>query len=121
MASQLEQRPLDYAARYEMPLDREISYAVKVLRDAGVETFESCSGAEGHAFLEPTVRFHGDKGAGFLAVSVAIQHALPVDSLRRFWRMNDGELEGPFWEMTFCSTERLRAVQHSAEASGLIE
>ena len=85
----------------DMPIDGGIAYAVAVLRSEGVETFESCEGGKGHAFKEPTVRFHGNSGAGFHAISVAITFALPVAELRRYWVMIDGEPTGPQWEMTF--------------------
>lgn len=102
------------------PLDRWISYAVKVLRDAGVETYESCEGGRGHSFPEPTVRFCGNQTAGFKALSVAGDFGLPVASLRRFWSVNDGEPVGPDWEMTFVRT-RLVRLQLQAERNGLIE
>lgn len=72
-----------------------------MLQGAGVETFESCQGGPGHAFLEPTVRFHGDAAEGFRALSVALKEGLPVDSLRRIWSLVDGEPTGPSWELTF--------------------
>jgi hypothetical protein len=37
-------------------LDPGIRQAVRILREAGVETFESCEGGERHAYPEPTVR-----------------------------------------------------------------
>src|SRR5438093_3206691 len=83
----------------DLPLDRWISYAVKVLRDAGVETYESCQGGKGHAFAEATVRFHGGPAEGFRAFAVAIQFGLPVYALRRFWAVSDGDLTGPSWEI----------------------
>jgi hypothetical protein len=82
-------------------LDKEIADAVKLLMNAGVETFESCQGGEGHAYLEPTVRFHGDRFEGFKAFAVAMRHGLPVYGLRRIWTMRDGEPTGPYWEMVF--------------------
>ncbi len=82
-------------------LDPGIALAVSILRAAGVETFESCEGGPGHAFACPTVRFHGQPAAGFLAYSVALDHAWPVDAVRRVWTVVDGELSGPFWEITF--------------------
>lgn len=88
----------------DMPIDTGIAYAVAVLRSGGVETFESCEGTKGHCFLEPTVRFAGNSGAGFRALSIAIDYGLPVADLRRAWRMIDGELTGPDWEMTFYET-----------------
>jgi len=51
-------------------LDPGIARYVEVLRLAGVETYESCQGGpdperpdRGHAYPEPTVRFHGTQGA----------------------------------------------------------
>lgn len=105
----------------DLPLDRWISYAVKVLRDAGIETYESCQGGDGHSFPEPTVRFHGGHGEGYRAVAAAMTFGLPVFALRRSWSVGDGELRGPHWEMTFYPLERLVAVQQAAEESGLIK
>jgi hypothetical protein len=103
-----------------MPLDPAISYAVKVLRDGGIETFESCEGGDGHAFHEPTIRFHGGPHEGFRALACALAHGLPVADVRRYWQVVDGEPHGPHWEITFHPGERLRAVQARAEEVGLI-
>jgi hypothetical protein len=64
-------------------LDDGIAPFVDVLDAAGIETFESCEGTEGHGFLEPTVRFYGDNSEGFRALAVAVQRELPVSELRR--------------------------------------
>jgi hypothetical protein len=83
-------------------LDPGIRRHVDVLSGAGVETFESCEGGDGHAFNEPTVRFYGERSEGFRALAVAVQQGLPVRELRRYWQVNRaGEPEGPHWEMTF--------------------
>lgn len=74
---------------------------VNALQSAGIETFESCQGGADHAFLEPTVRFHGDRSEGFRALAVAMQVGLPVNSLRRAWPVIDGDPTGPYWELTF--------------------
>lgn len=111
---------MGYAEQWELPLDRGISYAVKVLRDSGIETFESCVGGEGHAFLEPTVRFHGGPEVGFMAVSFAMKHGLPVADLRRYWEVIDGEPHGPHWEMTFAPVSTLLQVEQRAEQAGLL-
>lgn len=87
--------------RAEMPIDAGIAEAVAVLRRGGVETFESCEGSLGHALPEPTIRFHGDRSAGWHALSVAQDHGLDVVALRRAWPIVDGEPTGPWWEMTF--------------------
>jgi hypothetical protein len=104
----------------ETPLDRWISYAVKILRDGGVETFESCEGRRGHSFHEPTVRFYGTASDGFRALSVAQSFGLPVRSLRRFWDLSTGVPEGPYWEMTFFKN-KLFEIQRDAERRGKID
>ena len=85
-------------------LDPGISPYVDVLNTAGIETYESCQGGEGHAVPEPMVRFHGASAEGFRALSVALSAGLPVVDLRRFWQVVDGEPCGPYWEMSFRTT-----------------
>jgi len=103
----------------ECPLDRWISYAVKVLRDGGIETYEACEGGRGHSYLEPTVRFHGTQGDGFKALALAITFGLPVRALRRFWSIDNGEPTGPYWELTFWE-RALKRLQREVERTGRI-
>ena len=84
-----------------MALDDGVAEYVHALRAAGVETFESCEGGPGHAYPEPTVRFFGERAAGWKALSAAHVLDLPVLALRRTWPINDGEPNGPYWEMVF--------------------
>lgn len=84
-----------------LPLDPGIRRYVLSLRDAGVETFESCQGGDGHCYPEPTVRFFGNSSEGFRVFAIARTLGLPVSSLRRYYSVEDGELVGPHWEMTF--------------------
>ncbi len=86
---------------FEPPLDPGIEQAVLALVNAGVETFESCQGGPGHAYAEPTVRFHGDRFAGIEALAAALRAGLPVVALRRAWPVIDGEPTGPYWELVF--------------------
>jgi len=104
----------------ECPLDRWITYAVKVLRDEGIETYESCHGGPGHSYPEPTVRFHGASSEGYRAVAIAMTYGLPVRSLRRLWHVDGSELEGPTWEIVFRSLGSLKKLQQKAEAEGLL-
>lgn len=83
-----------------LPLDADIAPAVRVLVNAGVETFESCSGCAGHAFKEPIVRFHGGQGEGMRVLGIALQHGLKPSALRRYWSVQDGEPHGHHWEIT---------------------
>ena len=87
-------------------LDNGIREKVRALAEAGVETFESCQGGNGHAYPEPTIRFHGERDAGWKALAAAQAVRLEVLELRRVWPINDGEPTGPWWEMTFRTTGR---------------
>jgi hypothetical protein len=100
------------AFEYDPPLDPGIALAVGVLRAAGIETFESCEGGPGHAYLEPTVRFHGYQDEGFRALAVVMSAGLRVTALRRVWDVIEGEPTGPHWEMTFASETRPELHQH---------
>lgn len=82
-------------------LDPGIARAVRLLQAGGIETFESCEGGLGHAYPEPTVRFHGVPEAGWRAVACCLANGLPILSLRRVWDILDGEPTGPHWEITF--------------------
>jgi hypothetical protein len=67
------ERPKERGISYDPPLDPGIAAAVVALSAAGVETFESCEGGSGHAYPEPTVRFHGDRAEGLRALAVAMR------------------------------------------------
>lgn len=88
---------------YDPPLDSGIVAAVEALRQAGVETYESCEGGAGHAYPEPAVRFHGDQAEGLRALSAALAAGLPVVELRRVWVVLGQEPTGPWWELTFAT------------------
>ena len=90
----------------ETPLDKGIRRYVLILRGQGIETFESCQGGKGHSFPEPTIRFHGNAWEGYRAFTAAMNYGLPVVHLRRSWDVLDGCLEGPWWEMTFHTTDK---------------
>ena len=83
------------------PLDLGIARAVKVLQDAGIETYESCEGGRGHAYPRPTIRFHGDLGAGWRALGACRTYDLPVRDLARVWVVIEGEPTGPYWQLVF--------------------
>ncbi len=81
--------------------DEGIKREVEILQAAGIETFESCQGGRGHSSPEAVVRFSGQRAEGFKALSAAVYGGLKVYTLRRVWRIEDGEPVGPWWEMTF--------------------
>ena len=86
---------------YSPPLDKGIKHEVEILVEGGIETYESCEGGIGHCYLEPTVRFHGERSEGFKALAIALQNGLKPSKLSRIWTIEDGEPIGPDWEMTF--------------------
>ena len=101
MNAPLKLAPPPFETEGERPIDPGIAKAVRILWDAGIETFESCEGGPGHSFHEPTVRFHGGRSEGFRALAITHQHGLKVSGLRRYWDVIDGEPVGPHWELTF--------------------
>jgi hypothetical protein len=90
------QHPLDLSR-----LDAGIRRAVELLREGGVETFESCEGGWGHSFYRPTVKFYGTTAAGWRALAVCKDSALPVRTLERVWDLEEGEPSGPYWQIVF--------------------
>ena len=83
-------------------MDLGIVRAVKLLTEAGIETYESCEGGPGHAYPQPTVRFYGESEAGWRALAVCLAHGLPTLALRRVWKiLTNGEPVGPDWELVF--------------------
>lgn len=108
---------------YDPPLDPGIREYVEYLNCEGVETFESCQGGNGHAYSEPTIRFHGDRAEGIRALGIALRAGFPVVNLRRIWAVNEGEPTGPWWELTFTSsclsgrTARRRPAQHHLDGA----
>lgn len=89
--------------KFDPPLDDGIGPFVEYLAKEGVETFESCQGGTGHAYPEPTVRFHGGRAEGYRAISIALNSSYQVKELRRVWPLIDNELTGPYWEITLIS------------------
>lgn len=99
--------------KFALDLDAGIRRAVVVLLNHGVETYESCQGGPRHCYLEPTVRFWGGTAAGYEAFNVAVQHGLPVKQLSRFYSVEDNQLVGPHWEMTFWDVDHARTRKRS--------
>lgn len=91
----------EYDPLRDSQLDENIKRHVQILRGAGIETFESCEGGDGHIFPQPTIRFHGDRSEGLRALAAALQNGLSVCSIQRIWPVIDGEPTGPWWQIVF--------------------
>jgi len=89
-----------FAPATDLDLDPGIRQAVLVLRSADVETFESCEGGAGHAFPDPTIKFHGGAWAGYRAFAVVMEYGLPVLRMQQVHGIPNGQLEGPWWEVS---------------------
>jgi hypothetical protein len=96
-----------FAPATDLELDPGIRQAVLVLRSAGIETFESCQGGLGHAFPDPTVKFHGGPWAGYRAFAVAMECGLPVLRMQYVHGVENGQLDGPWWELVFRTTAKI--------------
>src|ERR1700741_4612933 len=92
------------APAVDLELNPGIRRAVLILRREGIETFESCEGGAGHAFDVPTVKFHGNAWAGYKALAIAMENALPVRRVQYVWHVVDGHMEGRWWELVFHTT-----------------
>lgn len=90
---------------YDPPLDPGIAAAVHALNDAGIETFTSCEGGEGHAFPEPTVRFYGDADNARKAARIVFSADTKPHELRRVWALAFGYPHAPLWELVFFKEE----------------
>lgn len=105
---------LDGLDTFALPgLDVGIAHYVAILRSQGIETCESCEGGTGHAFPEPTINFFGQAGEGLRAVAAAMTYGLPIAELRRVWSVQDSELVGPLWAITFRTKSDLGGRQRS--------
>ena len=71
----------------DLPLDPGIRRAVLILRQAGIETFESCQGGDGHARREPVVKFSGGAWAGYRAFATTV--LMLTSATREIDRMDD--------------------------------
>jgi len=88
----------------DLAVDPGIRDAVIALRRGGIETIESCEGGPGHAFPDPTVKFVGSSWAGYRALAIAMENRLPVLRMQFVYGVNNGHLEGPWWELVFRTT-----------------
>ncbi len=91
-----------YRADWLALLDTGVAPYVDALYTAGIKTYESCEGGEGHSYAEPAIRFYGGRGEGFRALAIALQHGFPIRAVRRIWTVDtDGHPHGPEWEIAF--------------------
>jgi hypothetical protein len=97
-------------------LDKQIELEVRILRQNGVETMQSCQGGYGHTYAEPTVEFCGTAFEGFRALSIALQHGRRVSELRRVWSIQDGEPVGPHWALTYWDNGYMKRKGHIIRA-----
>jgi hypothetical protein len=84
-----------------MPVDVGIVRAVRVLRESGLRTIESCQGGSGHSYPEPTIEFEATRAGGWHALSVLMDFGFPIKRIGQMWSMTEGVPTGPVWHVTF--------------------
>ena len=88
-----------------MPVDLGIVRGVKILKDAGFTTIESCEGGKGHYYAEPTIQFVGSHATGWAAMAELMTYGLPIRRLGQMWTFDhsygQGHPTGPEWFITF--------------------
>ena len=88
-------------------LDPLIAPYVRILREGGVVTVQSCQGGKGHAFPEPTIQFLGPVGALWQALSVLMSVDAGVSKVRIGWNVGPDNLpDGPVLEVVLYDLER---------------
>ena len=100
-------------------IDDGIMGAVKMLRSAGIETFESCQGGPGHAHHHPVIWFTGDAQEGFRAEQIATEAGYQVYHIAQFWYSRRGVRYGPYWEISFVPGAAHRGTT-TAEGGGIL-
>lgn len=83
-------------------LDPGIRAAVLAMRAAGIDTFASCDGGEGHAWPEPGVRWRGPEWQRYVAARATSEAGYKVKEVRQVWYADEGTLrQEPLWEIIF--------------------
>lgn len=67
---------------------------LELMQDNGIEEWSSS-----HSVTEVRVSWEGDRADGWKILAEMLSRDLPVLTLRRCWRMLDGEVTGPRWEI----------------------
>jgi hypothetical protein len=87
--------------RWLASLDPGIRPALSALHAEGID-FRVLRRRRRSWFAQPTARFYGEPGEGFLALALAVQRGPRAQELRRYWQVNRaGEREDPDWELAF--------------------
>lgn len=82
-------------------VDPGIRESVRILREHGIETTESCEGTRGHSYPEPTVCFTGTQAVGLKALAIALEYGLCPARLERVYSVENGEIMSTDWRLIF--------------------
>lgn len=84
----------------ENEIDKGILPAVKIMREHGFETFESCEGGDEHAYAESTIFFYGNEFDCLRAYEICVLYNLNVDYVGRIFQKEGLEI-GTVWNKPF--------------------
>lgn len=71
---------------------------VRIFREHGVETCQSCQGGEGHSYRYPSVDI---LNGPWKALDVANDYGIPVIRIGHLWSIRNGEPEETIWRIEF--------------------
>ena len=100
MSAQPDRHREAYTNVVDLPGDPGMRDAIKLLRDNGIDVLDSFV-PDSDATGAPTIRFQGNAWAGYKAFAIAMESGLSVGRIQRVWGATDGQIEGPWWEITF--------------------
>lgn len=78
-----------YKTITDSQIDESIKPIVDILIQHGFKTFESCSGGQGHAFYEPTIRFKGNEFDLIRAYEICMMYGFQPLEVKRVYRKVD--------------------------------
>jgi hypothetical protein len=88
-------------------LDPGIVRILRIFKDHGIETCQSCEGGPGHSYEHPTIDVLGEP---WKALDIANTYAAQVDTVSEIFGIRDGRPVEHFWRIEFnpCQLQRFR-------------
>lgn len=97
---ELAEADIDWAIEHfgGEPLDVGIIRIVRILKEEGIETQQSCEGGEGHSYDWPSVDVSGQP---WRALDLCNTYGLPVHQISELHRIEQGNPVEHFWRLEF--------------------
>jgi hypothetical protein len=79
-------------------IDPGIARVVRILKEHGVGTCQSCQGGDGHSYRHPTVDIYGEP---WKALDIANNYGIRVDTISQHFSIREGNPVEYFWRVEF--------------------